>query len=312
MEPIIVSYSELDTFRQCPLKHYLAYKERWTKPKEEGSALFRGTLWHMVMEDHYRVLMAAWDEGRINSATDDHDPVLLEECAVRARRHLFGDDGEYVSEDAELIDWMYAGHVEFYGIDKEWRPVAVEYAFQIPLKDPNGRNSRYQLKGKLDLVLRHNLTGLLWVLDHKSGANLPNQMDLEIDDQFGLYTWAMRQLGFEIVGSIHSAARTKRNLADFPGYTGKSAPQSLHDRFRRTLLNRSHEETSRVALDAWAAARNAYPPKSKELPLYSSPDPRQCGWKCDFKEIHLQTRQGVDQVYALESAGFVQDFTRHN
>ena len=36
---IVVSYSELDTFRQCPMKHALAYKQRWTRPVEEGSPL---------------------------------------------------------------------------------------------------------------------------------------------------------------------------------------------------------------------------------------------------------------------------------
>lgn len=312
MDPIVVSYSELDTYRQCPLKHMWAYKERWTIPKEGGSALHRGTLWHRVLEDHYRTLQTVWDEGGVTNTTDEYDPDILARCAKAARVHLFADDGDYINEDAELIDWMYSGHIDKYGIDKDWRPVAVEFPFQIPLLNENGRPSRYHIKGKIDLIMVHQYTGLLWILDHKSGANLPSQMDLEIDDQFGLYTWAMRQLGWDIVGSIHSAARTKRNTADFPGYTGKLKAQTLEDRYRRTLLNRSDTETTAVARDAYAAARNAYPPKSKQLPLYSSPDPRQCGWKCDFKETHLLSRQGVDPTAALSSSGFIQDFTRHN
>lgn len=308
-EPIVVSYSELDTYRQCPLKHKFAYVERWKKPSAPGSALSRGSLWHLVLEDHYRYLMRAWDEKRMPLEAD----VVLEETRVIARKRLLDTTtGGYVSEDAELIDWMYQGHCEIWGADTGWRPVAVEYPFQLPLVDNNGRKSRYQIKGKIDLIMRDNHTGLLWILDHKSGAQLPSQMDLEIDDQFGLYTWAMRRLGYDVVGSIHSAAKSKRNLADFPGYSGKSKPQLLEDRFRRTLLNRTAKETEAIALDAWSVAYNAYPPSSKAQPLYSSPDPRQCGWKCDFKEIHLQSRQGGDTRLDLQVSGFVQDFTRHN
>lgn len=313
MEPIIVSYSELDTYRQCPLKHQLAYKERWRKDQGVGSALHKGSMWHKVLEDHYTVIMGLWDNKLIDMDADPFHAEYLEMCRAATRKHLINDEtGDYINEDAALVDWMYQGHVDHYGLDLEWTPLAIEFAFQLPLVNENGRPSRYQIKGKLDMVIKHNRTGLVWILDHKSGANLPNQMDLEIDDQFGLYTWAMRQLGWPVVGSIHSAARTKRNLADFPGYEGKSKPQTLEDRFRRTLLNRSAEEVAEVAKDAYAAARNAYPPKSKQLPLYSSPDPRQCGWKCDFKEIHLMGRQGIPYQESLETSGFVQDFTRHN
>ena len=312
-EPIVVSYSELDAYRQCPLKHLWAYKERWKKPPAPGSPLSRGSLWHDVLEVHYLRLMELWEDKRINVNTNPHDKELIQEVVAEARAQLFDpDSGEYVSEDAELIDWMYEGHVEWYGLEPEWTPVAVEYPFQIPLLDEDGEPSDYHIKGKIDVILRHNATGLLWVVDHKSAANLAGQQDLEIDDQFGLYVWAMRQLGHRIVGSIHSAARTKRNTADYPGYKGKLKPQTLESRFKRTLLNRSEEETDAVAHDAYATAVNAYPAPGRELPLYSAPNPRQCGWKCDFKEIHLMTRQGVDAWGALRDSGFVQDFTRHN
>ncbi len=311
--PIIVSYSELDTYRQCPLKHYLGYKNRWRKPVEGGTALSKGSLWHLVMEDHHRVLMESWDDGTLGLGVSlDGQQVTLDRARELARTNLLDDRGDYVSDDAELIDWMYQGYVEQYGADLDWRPVAVEYPFQIPLPTPEGRDSHYHLKGKIDVVLRHVPTGLLWIEDHKSCSNLPSNTDMEIDDQFGLYTWAIQRLGHQVVGSIHSAARTKRNTADYPGYSGKLKPQVLDDRFRRTLLNRSDAEVNAVAADAYAAARNAYPPKSKELPLYSAPDPRQCGWKCDFKEVHMLMRQGSSDVEALESYGFHQDFTRHN
>ena len=57
-----VSYSEIDSARQCLLKHQFGYKERW-QPPTEGRALVRGKLWHNVMEDHYRAIKTWHDAG---------------------------------------------------------------------------------------------------------------------------------------------------------------------------------------------------------------------------------------------------------
>jgi len=298
MENKVVSYSELDTYRQCPLKHLWAYKERWKRPVAEGSALAKGSLWHLVLETHYLTLM---DGGTLDQAIESVQP------------HLSDQASGLQTPDQELIQWMYEGYIERYGDDKEWEILAVEYPFVINLADPDGNPSPYDIKGKIDLVVRNRLNGSIWVVDHKSGSQLPDTMDLEIDDQFGLYVWALNQPGHDHwrpSGAIHSATRTTRNQADHPGYTGKSKPQTLDQRHRRTYLNRSQTELQSIALDAWAVAANAYP-TSDDRPLYSAPDPRQCGWKCDYKEVHLLARKGKDAHTTLRDYGFEQDFTRH-
>lgn len=293
-EPTIVSYSELDTYRQCPLKHHWAYKERWKRPAEIDGALNKGTLWHLVMEEHYNVIK---DGGKVPDVYDAIQPYLVEERSG------------VTSETQDLIRWMWTGYQEKFDIDPAWEILDVEHAFVVPLCDPNGDESPYQLKGKIDLVVRNRANDTYWVVDHKSGANLPDQMDLEIDDQFGLYVWAMNKLGrWPVTGAVHNAARTKMNLADQPGYTGKSKPQAMDQRFRRTYLNRSAVELESIALDAWAVAENAY---GSTTPLYSAPDPRQCGWKCDYKEVHLLARKGKDPHDTMRDYGFEQDFTRH-
>ena len=296
MDNWVVSYSELDTYRQCPLKHVWAYKERWRKPPTTDGALAKGSLWHLVMEDHYNVLK---EGGTLNEARDKVFPYFVNE------------QSGVTTDTQDLIRWMYEGYVEQYGADDEWEIIDVEMPFQINLPDPNGEPSRYDLKGKIDIVVKSRQNGLVWAVDHKSGANLPDQMDLDIDDQFGLYVWALKQLGMNPAGAVHSASRTTRNQADRPDYTGKSKPQTLDQRYRRTYLNRSDTELTSLALDAWAVASNAYPTSEFKPPIYSSPDPRQCGWKCDFKEVHLLARKGKNPEQALTEYGFVQDFTRH-
>lgn len=305
MSEIIMSYSELDTYRQCPLKHQWSYVERWRKPVTEGGALAKGSLFHLVMETHYAVLQ------KHDRKTKTSCESALAESREAVKIHLYDQKTGAQTETQELIEWMFDGYVAKWGADPDWDIVGIEQAFQLPLIDDEGQESPYQLKGKIDLVVRDRMTGHLWVVDHKSGANLPSTMDLEIDDQFGLYSWAMKQLGTPVLGAIHNAARTTRNTADYPGYSGKLQPQTLEQRHLRTLLNRSEVELQAIARDAWAVAANAYPVAGQERPLYSSPDPRNCGWKCDFKEIHLMARKGRNPEAALSEAGFVQDFTRH-
>lgn len=310
-ETHIVSYSELDCFRQCPLKHALAYKMRYTKKKALDSALGKGSMWHAdIMEVHYRAIQAA---QRKNSNRRVENPKQL---LIDVRKEIVANlvnptTGEFLSDVHELMLWMYDGHVAMYGVDPDWIILGVEHQIVTPLRDRAGRQSRFHLKAKIDLLVQNRRDGSLWVVDHKSGANLPTTMDLEIDDQFGLYTWCMREVGKKVVGSIHSAARTTRNQGDYPDYVGKSKPQTLEQRFSRTYLNRTDVEVTNLALDAYHAARAAYPADPADMARYSAPDPRQCGWKCDFKEVHLLTRRGVALDKAMLDFDFHVDKTRH-
>jgi len=313
IEPIIVSYSELDTFRQCPLKHHLAYVMRYTKPKPLDSALGKGSLYHQVMEGHYRRIFEEQGKHKNGVIPLDREKSLLAEIYHDVVTPMLWDEKQgFWSETHELIDWMYRGYVQQYGIDRQWKIVAVEHNIVTPLRDARGRRTRYHLKAKIDLIVMDRSTGKLWVIDHKSGQNLPTQMDLEIDDQFGLYTWAMREVGKRIAGTIHSANRTTQNAGDKPGADLKKyKPQTLDKRMSRTYLNRSDKELTNIALDAYYAARAAWPPKGTERPRYSSPDPRNCGWKCDFKEAHIVMRKGQKPDRVMLDYGFRIDRTRH-
>src|SRR5690606_37737101 len=211
VEPIIVSYSELDTFRQCPLKHFLFYVLRYKEPPKPDSALAKGTLYHQVMDVHYRAIIAEQHlHGKSGKIPLQREKSLLEEIYRDHVEPMLFDPrtGEAYSDQHDLVDWMYKGYVEQYGIARQWKIMAVEHNIVTPLRDARGRRTRYHLKAKLDLIVMDRATRQLWVVDHKSGQNLPTQMDLEIDDQFGLYTWAMREMGRPVMGSIHSANRT--------------------------------------------------------------------------------------------------------
>lgn len=333
----IVSYSELASFRQCPLKHELEYNQRWTKDQRPDGALAIGTEWHLILEDHYNELQRAQKSKSLV-------PWVRAGKAGRERLALLSNSPNY-----DLLYWMYEGYRERWAEDADtWKVEAVERKFVAPLPVlPEVERELYHteyrhparigIKVKLDLLVTDTETGGIWVVDHKSGADLPVQQDLEIDDQFGLYTGILRQIGIDVMGAIHNAARTKMNQGDLPDFHDKTArmveqrdamekgeertalsrqigsrrnskPQTMEQRFSRTYLNRTETELESIKKDAAAVAAVMTWPG---LPLYSSPDPRSCGWKCSFKEAHLTMREGRKVKNTMLEYGFRQDFTRH-
>src|SRR3954462_2769935 len=125
----IVSHSEIDTYRQCRLKHQLAYVEKW-RTDETADALARGTLFHSVMEGHYKKIK---EVGR-----EDLEAIDL----WMAIRHLLYDpDTGEQSEMQALVEWMYRGYIDHYTLDPEWEIIDVERPITYPLYWPDGGES---------------------------------------------------------------------------------------------------------------------------------------------------------------------------
>jgi hypothetical protein len=295
---IVVSYSEIDTYRQCPLKHQLSYKERWRSDNKVGGALDRGTRWHQILEAHYRTLMEAQKPEGAGWNVADFE--LTARIAERLKPLLYNpQSGEFVDETAELLLWMYQGHLETWGFDPHWRILAVELGPVVPLLTPAGKRTRFWLKTKIDLVVQdRELGNHVWVVDHKSGKDLPRRKSLDIDDQFGLYTLALRRAGKKVFGQTYSAARTQRNKSHMP----------LDTRFGRYRLYREDTELAAIEADAVAAMTAAY----GRGVAYSSPNTDSCTWKCDFLEPHIAARKtGRPIQELLPGYGLEQSFVRH-
>jgi hypothetical protein len=302
----LVSWSELDTARQCPHKHDLAYKQRWTR-ETTSPALLKGTLWHQVMETHYSKLL-----------TPDEKTQTLDQLLNR-------NDLLQQTETEELVSWMFDGYLEAWEDDPAWEVVAVEFPFSVPLRYPGkngktlGNRSTIHLKGKVDLLVLQD--GKLWVVDHKSCSRLPNDKELALDDQFGLYSWALAELGHGVFGSLHNAARTNKPKPDSrpenekgqklnqDGSVSKNQPagSTLEERFKRTRLHRSKEELQTVAAEAYETANAVW---NKGL-QGRTPDTERCNWRCDFTEACLAGRKGYDEEQFLKDYGFVVNKTRH-
>lgn len=263
------------------LKHQLAYLEGW-EPPTISAALTKGKLWHNVLESHYnRLVELRQQEGW----KDKHEipggllhPNQIEEHPTG---HLLlqavdpwlygGPRGNQQGEYQELVEWMWRGHVAYYGSDPDWNIKAVEYEASVRLKTPRGGWSSFVVRMKADLVIK--LDGRLWLVDHKSGRDLPRDKDLDMADQFGLYTWLLRQVGKPIFGSLHNAARTQKNK------DSSITAQPLDKRFARTRLHRTDTELEEIAAETYELMREAYAPRQREY-APRSPNEQTCVWRC--------------------------------
>ena len=283
---ITVTFSEMDSYRQCPLKHKWSYKDGWREPAREGSALTRGSLYHEVMEAHYTLIQEGY-----RAPLDEFRQFMLEEFLIDKTGHQ--------SEDQEIVEWMYDGYLECYGLDDDWEPVLIESAGEVRLRDEKGKPTKFYLRFKIDLVVRDRKTGHLWLVDHKSASNLSRETEIDMQEQFRLYAWALRQLDIPIAGIIRSDARTKRN----------KTPMKLEQRFRRVTTFMSDEEGDRIALDLLNTAKAAYSPHT---PVYAAPMPDMCSWRCPFLGVHLAWRRGLaDEDTLMRDFGLFKTEEKH-
>lgn len=294
----IVSFSELDALRQCPLKHHLAYQERWKMPGT-SPALARGSAFHVMMETHYRILA----QSEVLGSLKDRFEVAQ---GAAANFLLTLEDPEM----ADLLRWMYAGHCELYGSDPQWEIVGVEMPVEDWLYNRAGNRTGYKMKGKIDVLVRDlSMGGGLWIVDHKTCSNLPREKDYDFDDQSAVYTMLCRRKGLDVRGAIFNACRTKKLKRDM----------TLDERFKRVPTVRADRELEIMEYEVHETFAGRVKPLSSRTPSRTetgvlpprAPDPDRCGWRCDFTEACLLSRKGTDIRGLLEATGGVQDPTRH-
>ena len=273
----VVSYSELDTYRQCRYKHELAYRQRW-QPDETAAALSRGKLFHEVLERHYQGL------------PQDEIRGLLSDPQSGAQ-----------TEEQELVEWIYDGYRTLYGADPDWEIQAVELAVEEWLPTPKGNRSSFRMKGKVDLLVRDNSAGGgLWVVDHKTCRNLPkSDKDIDLDDQMAIYIKLLRMRGLDVRGAIMNFCRTQKLVR----------AMTDDERFKRMHTARTDVELDVIIGEVYDTFREAYRPRDGMPPR--SPNTDTCRWRCPFTEPCLSARKGGDIQILLGETGFHQDFTRH-
>ena len=195
-EKTLLTYSALNTFRNCPRKYKNRYLDN-LRPRERAEALSFGSVIHTAIELWYR-----------SSNT---------ESRLRDVLAYIDDAFENRSVDANLmVQWhlataMIRGYAERYATE-DFEVVEVEKEFVGEIRNPDtGRQSQtFRIAGKVDGIVRCH--DGLYLLEHKTASTVDaSYLDkLWTDTQIALYCYYLRELGYPVVGVIYNVLLKSR------------------------------------------------------------------------------------------------------
>ncbi len=195
-EKTLLTYSALNTFRNCPRKYKNRYLDN-LRPRERAEALSFGSVIHTAIELWYR---SSNTESRLRDVLayiDDAFENRLVDANLMVQWHL--------------ATAMIRGYAERYGTE-EFEIVEVEKEFVGEIRNPDtGRQSQtFRIAGKVDGIVRCH--DGLYLLEHKTASTVDaSYLDkLWTDTQIALYCYYLRELGYPIVGVIYNVLLKSR------------------------------------------------------------------------------------------------------
>ena len=271
-EPLHISNSEVQTYKDCRRKWWLSYYRRLQpKSKQMTGALALGSRIHEALDMYYSKNIPLLDA---HSQLVDNDKKIL----VDAYRDTYD-----LESEAELGRIMLEGYlqwVEENGIDAELEMISTEEIISMPLLD-----NSVVLQGKIDMRVRRKADGVRMFRDFKTvGGSFTDFSSMaHMNEQILTYMMletAQNKEGERSEGGIFTMLKkVKRSANARPPFYEQL--EVRHNVFAlRSFWQRIHGTLSdmlntRKALDEGGDHRFvAYPRPSRD-----------CKWKCQFFTI---------------------------
>lgn len=176
-----LSYTQISTFQTCPLHYKLKYLVKI--PTEPTAPLSFGKSIHEVMR---RIYVSRLEGEKLTK--NDVIEVFNEEWIADGFTHKKHEQ-EGKEKGRRYVEEYY---------DKSYlkgvTPVWIEHPFVVSLKDPDGKGSRLKIGGTIDRVDYSPQTGLE-ILDYKTGEKVPDQKEVDNNEQLTFYALAVSKLG---------------------------------------------------------------------------------------------------------------------
>ncbi|MEX2670898.1 MAG: PD-(D/E)XK nuclease family protein [Phycisphaeraceae bacterium] len=249
----VLTYSALNTFRNCPRKYKLRYLDHLRRP-ESPEALAFGSVIHGALERWY--------------APDAQDAV------TRRFEVLEYIDAQFPHRHGD-IEQKHRWHVaramfEAYAVRYATEPfevVEVEKEFTAEIRNPDtGRASQtFVIAGKADGIVR--LDGELYLFEHKTASSLSGDYldKLWTDTQIALYCHYLRELGYPIVGVVYNVllkSRLKQRAGESEQeFQARRAALAAKNKSGRSTAKRQEPESDeafRARLAEWYARPEAF------------------------------------------------------
>ncbi len=195
-EKTLLTYSALNTFRNCPRKYKNRYLDN-LRPRERAEALSFGSVIHTAIELWYRSsdaesrlrdVLAYIDDAFENRVVDSNQMVQWHLATAMLRGYA----GRYATEEFEVVE------------------VEKEFVGEIRNPDTGRQSQSFRIAGKVDGIVRCH--DGLYLLEHKTASTVDaSYLDkLWTDTQIALYCYYLRELGYPIVGVIYNVLLKSR------------------------------------------------------------------------------------------------------
>ena len=182
-----VSWSEISTWCQCRQKWYWAYELRIV-PKQVSRSLSLGSCGHAALAAHL--------EGK-------DWLIAIEEWASKQvqERPMYDEEMENVGQLCNTVRALVQRYLE--DNHDQWKVLEVEKQFEIGV-----RGLKHKLIGFWDAIVQ-DADGHKWILEHKFVKQFRTEDQLLLDGQIGVYQYAARRMGHDIIGTIYDQVLTK-------------------------------------------------------------------------------------------------------
>ncbi len=272
-EPIPLSNSEIQAFKQCRRNWYLTYFRQLTPRNTVGKfigPLPLGTRVHSALE---RKFANHEDPVSVYKELFEEDKARFEETDAAA----FADASERFYAEGDLGRIMVEGFESWLtgeGVDTNYSIIAAESQMEYPIL-----GGKILLKGKTDLLIEDLRTGTLRIGDIKTAVQIKPYHDMiNMSEQLMLYCCLARLTqNLNVSGGTYLVLKkVKRSSKSKPPYyelIEVDYNQKTLDNFWNRIIAEASEVLSvRDRLDAG---------ESHQTACYPSPGP-DCSWKCPF------------------------------
>ena len=180
-----LSYSQIETFKICPLHYKLKYI--YKIPTPFSAPLSFGISMHAALKDFYTIFKKEQklDEKLILSALKDN--WMSEGYRNKAHEKKMLDKGKSFLSDYYKKEF-----------NSKLKPAVLEQSFVVPLKTPKGEKL-LKIGGKMDRVDKIS-GGKIEIVDYKTGANVPTQKQVDSDFQLTFYALAAASINEDPFG----------------------------------------------------------------------------------------------------------------
>jgi DNA helicase-2/ATP-dependent DNA helicase PcrA len=166
-----LSYSQIETFRVCPLHYKLKYIYKVATPPSASQSF--GTTMHTVLKGFYDEVIKGTKPSEKLLHKLLEDSWVSEGYSTKTHEKKFFEKGK-----------VYLSGFLKYEFDKKSLPVAMELPFLVPIGDRS-----LKIGGKIDRVDRFK-DGSIEIIDYKTGATIPTQKEVDQNLQLSFYALA--------------------------------------------------------------------------------------------------------------------------